>query len=53
MQAFSDMKNFIQASNLKKTTLTYLASKLPEESIDELRKMFIAFDTSGDGKISN
>jgi calcium-dependent protein kinase len=38
---------------LKKTTLTYLASKLPEESVDELRKMFIAFDLNGDGKISS
>lgn len=46
------MKSFIMASSFKKTTLTYLASKIPEENVDELRKMFIAFDTDGDGKIS-
>lgn len=46
------MKNFLDASNLKKTTLTYLASKLPEKNIDELRKMFISLDLNGDGKLS-
>ena len=51
-EAFRDMKSFLDASNLKKTTLTYLASKLPEKNIDELRKMFISLDLNGDGRLS-
>lgn len=41
----------MEAVNLKKTTLTYLASKLPEKYLEDLRKTFILMDTNGDGKI--
>ena len=51
-EAFDNMKNFMQAVNLKKTTLIYLASKLPEKNIDELRKLFIQIDLDGDGIIT-
>lgn len=34
----------MEASTFKKTTLTYLASKIPEKNIDELRRTFIQID---------
>ena len=46
------MKNFVDAANFKKATLIYLASKLPEKNIEELRKLFIQIDSNGDGKIT-
>jgi calcium-dependent protein kinase len=46
------MRKFIIAANLKKATLIYLASKLPEGDLDELRKLFISVDNNGDGKIT-
>ena len=45
------MRKFIEAANLKKATLIYLASKLPEKDLEELRRLFIAVDLNGDGKI--
>ena len=46
------MRKFILAANMKKATLIYLASKLPEGDLDELRSLFIAMDGNGDGKIT-
>lgn len=51
--AFDNMKNFMQAVNFKKATLIYLASKLPERCIDELRSLFILIDVNGDGRITS
>jgi calcium-dependent protein kinase len=51
-EAFDNMKNFYEAANFKKATLIYLAAKLPEKDLDELRKLFIQMDQNGDGKIS-
>lgn len=51
-EAFVNMRKFIVSANLKKATLIYLASKLPERDLDELRKLFIAVDLNGDGKIT-
>ena len=42
----------MDAVNLKKATLIYLASKLPEKDIEELRRLFIQIDLNGDGRIS-
>jgi len=50
--AFDNMKNFMEAVNFKKATLIYLASKLPETCVEELRKLFIMIDTNGDGRIT-
>lgn len=49
--AFQNMRNFVNASNFKKTTLMYLASRLPEKYFDDLRRTFIMIDENGDGKI--
>lgn len=48
---YDNMKNFMDSSKLKKTTLTFLASKLPENKYDDIRNAFIACDVNGDGKI--
>lgn len=42
--AFDNMKSFMEAANLKKATLIYLAAKLPEENIEDLRSLFIKVD---------
>lgn len=47
------MKNFMEAVNFKKATLIYLAAKLPEGCIEELRKLFILIDSNGDGRITS
>lgn len=51
-EAFENMKKFIEAANFKKATLIYLAAKMPERNLDELRKLFIQIDTNGDGRIT-
>jgi calcium-dependent protein kinase len=50
--AFDNMKSFMDAVNFKKATLIYLAAKLPEERIDDLRQLFIKVDVDGDGRIT-
>ena len=47
------MESFMEAVNFKKATLIYLAAKLPERCIEELRKMFILIDVNGDGRITS
>lgn len=42
----------MSAVSFKKATLLYLASRLPERNIDELRKLFISIDKDGDGTIT-
>lgn len=51
--AFDNMRNFMDAVNFKKATLIYLASKLPEGCIEELRHLFIMIDENGDGRITS
>ena len=51
--AFDNMKSFMEAVNFKKATLIYLASKLPENCIEELRNLFIMIDENGDGRITS
>ena len=51
--AFSNMQSFMEAVNFKKATLIYLAAKLPEKFIEELRKLFILIDVNGDGRITS
>ena len=41
----------MEAVSLKKATLVFLASKLPEKYMEELRKAFIQIDDNGDGRI--
>lgn len=38
--------------NFKRTTLTLIASRIPEDQIKALRDAFSKFDTDGDGKLT-
>ncbi len=49
---FENMKSFMDANKFKKTTLTYIAWKIPESSIEDLRNTFIKLDSNADGKIT-
>ena len=51
--AFDNMQSFMEAVNFKKATLIYMAAKLPERCIEELRKLFILIDVNGDGRITS
>ena len=42
----------MESVNFKKTTLTFLASHIPEDQIDSLRQAFIKMDKNGDGHLS-
>jgi calcium-dependent protein kinase len=46
------MNNYMNSMKLKRTTLAFLASRLPEEQIDDLRKVFIGLDSNGDGTLT-
>ena len=52
-EAFENMRKFVQAMKFKKATLIFLASKIPEKNIEEMRKLFIHMDVDGDGKITH
>lgn len=51
-EALDNMKNFMEAVSFKKTILVYMATRLPEKNIEELRKLFIEIDVNGNGKIT-
>ena len=38
--------------NLKRTTLTLIASRIPEDQIKQLREAFSTFDKNGDGQLT-
>lgn len=44
--------DFMNSVNFKKTTLTFLASRIPEDQVENLRKAFIKIDVNGDGVLS-
>ena len=41
----------METLSFKKATLLYIASKLPDKYIDDMRRAFIAIDINGDGKL--
>ena len=45
------MKEFVEATKFKKTTLTYMAWKLHEYAIGDLRNSFLKLDRNMDGRI--
>ena len=47
-----NIMDFMNSVNFKKTTLTFLASRIPEDQIENLRKAFIKIDKNGDGVLS-
>ena len=42
----------MDAVNFKRTTLTLIASRIPEDQIRNLREAFSKFDRNGDGKLT-
>lgn len=46
------MRNYIDTVNFKRTTLTLIASRIPEDQIKALRDAFSKFDLNGDGKLT-
>jgi calcium-dependent protein kinase len=46
------MRNYIDTVNFKRTTLTLIASRIPEDQIKQLRDIFSKFDKNGDGKLT-
>jgi len=46
------MSNYITTVNLKRTTLTLIASRIPEDQITNLREAFSKFDSNGDGRLN-
>jgi calcium-dependent protein kinase len=46
------LKEYMDTVQFKKTTLTFLASKIPENSIEKLRDAFIKIDKNGDGTLT-
>jgi calcium-dependent protein kinase len=47
------MENYIRQARLRQTTLTYIASRIPESQITHLRQVFTKFDTNGDGQLTH
>ncbi len=42
----------MNAVNFKKTTLTFMASRIPEDQIKELRNAFVKIDKDGNGVLT-
>jgi calcium-dependent protein kinase len=47
-----NMTSYMETVNLKRTTLTFIASRIPEDQISNLREVFSKFDTNGDGRLN-
>ena len=44
-----NMAKFVECQHLKKTVCYIIAQQLPEEEIEEFKKMFVKLDKNGDG----
>lgn len=47
------MEHYITQAKMRQTTLTYIASRIPESKIKELREAFTVFDKNGDGQLTH
>lgn len=52
VDVIKNMSNYIESQNFKRTTLTLIASRIPEDQIKVLRDTFSQFDKNGDGKLT-
>ena len=48
----SFFKNFVKASEMKKASLIYIASRIDENEIENLKKVFKSLDQCNDGQIT-
>ena len=46
------MQSYMDTVNFKRTTLTFIASRIPEDQITQLREAFTKFDKNGDGSLT-
>ena len=51
-QVFSNMESYMNSVQLKRTTLSYMASRIPEDQIILLRQNFTKIDKNGDGQLT-
>ena len=51
-EVIANMKFYMDSINLKRTTLTLIASRIPEDQIKQLRDAFSQFDKNGDGQLT-
>lgn len=49
----SNIESYMNHAKLRQTTLTYIASRIPESQITELRGAFTKFDKNGDGQLTH
>ena len=49
---FSNMETYMNSVALKRTTLSFIASRIPEEHIEQLRLAFSKMDKNGDGQLT-
>lgn len=50
--SIKQLENYKNSSNFKKFVLTYMATRLKEKEIQELRRMFLSLDKNKDGTLS-
>lgn len=46
------MQNYMDSVHLKRTTLSFIASRIPEDQIQYLRNAFSKMDVNGDGQLT-
>ena len=46
------MQSYMDSVQLKRTTLCFIASRIPEDQIQTLREAFSKMDTNGDGQLA-
>ena len=46
------MQTYMDSVQLKRTTLSLIASRIPEDQIQQLRQAFSKMDNNGDGQLS-
>jgi len=49
---FSNMETYMNSVALKRTTLSFIASRIPEDQIQTLRPAFSKMDKNGDGQLT-
>ena len=52
MDVFANMQSYMDSVQLKRTTLSFIASRIPEDQIQTLRQAFSKMDKNGDGQLT-
>ena len=51
-EVIKNMNEYADSVNFKRTTLTFIASRIPEDQIKQLKDAFSQFDKNGDGRLT-